>query len=542
MSSPSGSALAAPAAPSPPPAAAEWTARWAAAAAAAALAAALGAVAAARPDLFRLELAPTPLTAAGVAAGLAAAALARRPAAAAVVLAAAVCLNLSEVLVRYHGLPSLLQLFALPLLAAGVLSAGRAGVERLARLPLTGLTLAYLMVVLLSTAWAAEPSLADARVIELAKGFAVFVLAALLASSARRLRAAIWTAVGAGSLLALLGAVQFATGAFDSEFGGLARVKHAQLYGDVFEPRIAGPLGDPNFFAQILVVLVPLALALAWGARRRRGQLLGFAAAAVLAAGAVLTYSRAGALVLAVVLALSLLGRVSRRQAAAAAALVALLVAFAPAGFTRRLATLAEVVPGDGDQVLHPDSSFEKRRLVTAAAWRMFLDHPGLGVGAANYTVQFDRYADLVGSDAREYGDPGEAHFPHSLYLEIAAETGLAGLAAWAAVIAAAFAALVAAHRRFAAAGDPASATLARGLALAVAGYLLSSLFLHGHFQRYLWLLLGLAAAAASLRPEAAPGPARETGEPASPAARGGGGATAAASPAAPAAPAEARP
>ena len=37
-------------------------------------------------------------------------------------------------------------------------------------------------------------------------------------------------------------------------------------------------------------------------------------------------------------------------------------------------------------------------------------------------------------------------------------------------------------------------AGLARGLQLALLGYLLSSVLLHGHFQRYLWLLLAFAA------------------------------------------------
>ncbi len=43
------------------------------------------------------------------------------------------------------------------------------------------------------------------------------------------------------------------------------------------------------------------------------------------------------------------------------------------------------------------------------------------------------------------------------------------------------------------------AAAVAKALELAVIGYLVSSLFLHGHFQRYLWLMFGLAAAFARL-------------------------------------------
>jgi hypothetical protein len=40
------------------------------------------------------------------------------------------------------------------------------------------------------------------------------------------------------------------------------------------------------------------------------------------------------------------------------------------------------------------------------------------------------------------------------------------------------------------------------GHQIALLGYLVS-LFLHGHFQRYLWMLLGLAAALARMAPAA---------------------------------------
>jgi hypothetical protein len=44
-------------------------------------------------------------------------------------------------------------------------------------------------------------------------------------------------------------------------------------------------------------------------------------------------------------------------------------------------------------------------------------------------------------------------------------------------------------------------ASLATGVQLALIGYLVSSLFLHGHFPRYLWLLFGFCAALYRLAP-----------------------------------------
>ncbi|HEX6204003.1 MAG TPA: glycosyltransferase, partial [Thermoanaerobaculia bacterium] len=176
---------------------------------------------------------------------------------------------------------------------------------------------------------------------------------------------------------------------------------------------------------------------------------------------------------------------------------VALSWVLAPEGFARRLTTLREVLPG-GEEVLRPDSSFAKRRLVTAVAWQMFLDAPLLGVGAGNYGSRFTSYADRVGSDARLYEEPGERNFPHNLYLEVAAETGAVGLAAFALIVVAAFASLVGARRRHLARGDPRTAALAEGLGLALVGFLITGLFLHGEFPRYLYLLLGLSAGLAT--------------------------------------------
>ncbi|HSD30054.1 MAG TPA: O-antigen ligase family protein [Vicinamibacteria bacterium] len=471
------------------------------------LAAVLGAWVASHPAVMRLEVGPRGLL--GLAAGLALAAIVLwRPDIGLVLLVAFVYLNLSQVLVRHHRLPSLLQLLAVPLLLGAWARRSRDDLRRVLTAPVTAFLALYLLVAFVSTALARDPALADRRVADVAKALAVFVLAALLASSVAATRRAVATMLAAGAVLGALAVLQVVTGGFAEEYGGLARIKYAQIYGDVFEPRIAGPLGDPNFFAQILVVLVPLALFLAKGEPGPRARALAFGAAFLVSTAAVLTYSRGGALTLACVLLLSaVVLRVPWRKAVLAALLVGIpVLAALPAGFARRLTTLEQITPGGDERVLRPDSSFQKRRLLVAAAWRMFLDHPVLGVGAGNYTALYEPYADEVGSAAREYEDPGEAQYPHSLYLEIAAETGILGLLPFGAALLAAFASLRRARAAFLAAGDEPAAWLTRGFEIALAGYLVSSLFLHGHFSRYLWLLLGLATALAYAAPP--PGPA----------------------------------
>ena len=464
--------------------------------AAAVAAAALGWVVAETPGLAHLEN-PFTLANAGalaLALGLCAALLAR-PGFGLGLLAAFVYLNLSQILVREHGLPSLLQLLAIPIALAAARGEGAGRFRRLPRLALAGLLAAYCGVLLLSTLAAWDRDLADERLFESVKSWAIFALVAVLAATPRRLFQGAWTIVLAGALLGGLGIFQVLTGDFSRQFWGFARVKDAHIWGDVFEKRIAGPLGDPNFFAQILVILVPVGLTLAAESRGLRARGLALVATGLILGGAVLTYSRGGALALGCVLLLTLVSRRIRpRQVGLGLLALVLVLLLTPPEFLRRLGTISQVLPG-GEEVLDPDSSFQERKLYALTAWAMFLDHPLLGVGAGNYTVHFDRYADEVGFSARDYEQPGEVHYPHNLYLEIAAETGLVGLALFTAVAAAAFISLRRARSVLKRRGEIPSADLARAFEIALAGYLVSSVFLHGHFQRYLWLLFGFAAA-----------------------------------------------
>jgi O-antigen ligase len=151
--------------------------------------------------------------------------------------------------------------------------------------------------------------------------------------------------------------------------------------------------------------------------------------------------------------------------------------------------------------MLELDSSVQNRVLLGRVAWHLFLDHPLLGVGAGNYAVHFYEYADEVGSTALDYNDVGGTRYPHSLYLELASETGFLGLITFGTMILLVFGHLRRTEEAFFTAGNELHAALASALALALLAFLISSLFLHGHFQRYLWVLLGLSAALAAAAP-----------------------------------------
>lgn len=448
------------------------------------------------PELVTLEV-DSGLQGVLLLAGAAAAtvALLRAPTIALVSLVVLVAANLSEVLVRYHDLPSLLQLLALPLALTALVYGSRV-LPHLLRSPVIILSGLYCLVVLASTTWAGSTSLADGTFVETARGVAILVLVALLASRTRRLQTASRALVITVAGLCALGVLQGLTGHDWGELAGFGRVKHAQIYGDVFRDRIAGPFGDPNFFAQILLLIVPLAFVLIGRARERARRRLYEAVTAVILGGIFFTYSRGAAVAVGVqaLLALPWLEPRRRRAALIGGAVVAVLLLLLPTGFSTRLATINQLLPGQ-QETLEPDSSFEERRIVTTAAWRMFLDRPVLGAGAGNYTAHFDEYAAEIDSAARDYLETGDdsRHYPHNVYLEVAAETGMVGLVSFLALLLTAF--LTLHDPVFQRPENRDLRPYARAFVLGLAGYLVAALFLHGQFQRPFWLVLGLTAA-----------------------------------------------
>lgn len=411
-------------------------------------------------------------------------------------------LNLSQLLVRFHSLPSVLQFAILPVAAtAWIHRDPRIGMARLGN-SLTVSLFGYTLIVFFSTIRASDQLLADQRCLMLSKALALHCLVVLLARDRRELKWALWAVFGAAALLAGLGVWQVLTGQYGWEWGGLARVKYAQIYDTTFEPRVAGPLGDPNFFAQILLLALPLGL---FASPRKAGRLKRVvicASAMLIGAGIIFSYSRGGALSLGVVLVLWVaLHRHDWSKLILGIAVLLVLLLLVPGGFKRRMTTIPQILPGSGG-VLHPDSSFEKRKLLARAGWRLFETHFILGVGAGNFTTHFDKFADEVGSAARDYDDPAQLHYPHNLYLEIGTETGVPGLMAFSIVLAATFFQLSGARKRLLKAGDQETADLARAMQVSCVGFLVSSIFLHLQYPRYFWLILALVAALSNVAQE----------------------------------------
>ena len=82
----------------------------------------------------------------------------------------------------------------------------------------------------------------------------------VLLKKAPTFRHVIWALLTAGIFLGALSVFQYLTGTFDSSYGGFARAELRGIAGAERGYRLTGPIGDPNFFAQIMIVLIPIAL------------------------------------------------------------------------------------------------------------------------------------------------------------------------------------------------------------------------------------------------------------------------------------------
>lgn len=285
-------------------------------------------------------------------------------------------------------------------------------------------------------------------------------------------------------------------GAEGTGFRGLASEHFEEIDGSSGGLRTAGPQGDPNYFAQFLLVAVILSLASTllvrhWAYRIGVGFLV------LLSLPVMLTsFSRGG--LLGVVVAAWFMRppelKLARAAAVAAAAVVVFVLA-APAGLVERSTQLLSL--GSVDKVAYSDDSgLRGRTSELVAAVEMFKDHPMLGVGLNSYEAHYLEYSAAIGLDSRIVGRAA-----HTLPGETLAEQGMVGGVVWLVVV-------VWLLRRLQHV-PPGNEQLARAWRAAFAGYLTTALFLHDARLTLLWILIGLGLAIATVAPDSHPPPLR---------------------------------
>lgn len=315
-----------------------------------------------------------------------------------------------------------------------------------------------------------------------------------------------WVLILCGAFLASLALYQEMTGA-RTQFGGLAtRATAEDLPLEEYDRsersvvrdanRAAGPELDANRFAQILIVLLPLAWCLMRGENRMAAKVLAGVCASLILGGVLVTYSRTAFLGLVMMLFLMGIIRLAtfRQILGAVMALMLAITVFSP-GYRGRMATLVglEGLVRTTAAEREPDSTQRGRAALMLSAWKTFLERPVFGCGPGQFAAV--HVIDYQGEMYQLRFRRDTLHFrTHSLYLELAAETGVIGFTAFMAIVIVTLRRLAVARRK-GRTGDRFVGDAAGALMVAIGAYLTTGLFSHMTYQRYYWLLLGLAGA-----------------------------------------------
>jgi hypothetical protein len=167
---------------------------------------------------------------------------------------------LTDVLVNTHGLPSItkpvIALLFLLLLARWFLRSEQpAG----GGIPLL-LLLSYGLLTSLSLLYAVDIDSTAEDISELVKNAAIAIVITLYLKQGDSLRRVTYSVLVGGFFLGTISTYQYLTGTFDNEYWGFGLAEIQDIVEDMQSYRIGGPIGDPNFYGQLLLFVVPLAV------------------------------------------------------------------------------------------------------------------------------------------------------------------------------------------------------------------------------------------------------------------------------------------
>jgi putative inorganic carbon (hco3(-)) transporter len=440
------------------------------------------------------------LVVAGASALMLAVAMVLRPDVATLTTVAILYSNAAVVAVRFHGVPFFVGAFV-PLLLVVPLARDLV-VRRLPVVapPMLGWMVVLLVIYLVSALFSNDTQVSwDTVVIFLVEGFGLYFLLINVIRTPEMLRLTTWVLLASGALVSLPAIHQVLTSNYDSNYFGFAQADSAirtgvtTLTGDVLQPRMAGPIGETNRFAQVMLMLVPLGLFRVIGETSTALRVLAGAMTVAVTLGVVLSFSRGGAVGLVVlVLALMVLRMVRLRYVLISTLVLAVILVSLPQYFDRVTSLLAASGLGADSTTTVVDNSLLSRATETLAAALVMVDHPVLGVGPGMFPAYYEEYAQVVGILIRNDVE----RQAHNLYLGIGAEIGIAGLVVFL-IIAFLTMRMLLQARRASLFRRPDLERLATPYLLALLTYYVTGMFLHLSFARFYWLMLAVAGAAA---------------------------------------------
>jgi O-antigen ligase len=417
-------------------------------------------------------------------------------------------IDVAGVLTESHGAPAIVGAGVILVLGIPLIAAMRRA--RLTVPTTMVIMLAYLLVQILSavlTGDARQPFELEIRQF-LVEGIFLFFALVNTIRTTDVLRKVLWAIALGGAFLGLVTVHQWATGSWSQPYKGFAQLPLDYLSGYASSPRSNGPVGDPNYFAQIMLIPVAVIPFMLRNERTRIARIALLGSLALCFAAILLTYSRGAGFALLLVLIAAIVMREVKVRTLVITGLTATVVLMTIPAYRDRLAsvtTVGKATEAAGTQDA-ADISIRGRATEMRAAAAAFQDHPLTGVGPGMFPSRYQEYAQRIGLEVHEsvrFGQ-GKGEVPereaHNLVLGLLADVGILGLTCFVAALSVTFVGLVRARRR----AGPVLRNLLTGLVVALIAYIGAGLCLSFAFERYYWMLLGLCASGVLLAESAA--------------------------------------
>jgi len=315
------------------------------------------------------------------------------------------------------------------------------------------------------------------------KDSVLFLSVVILCRATHRTLLVVRVIVAVVGALAALSIIQQYVFHNSTTFGGFSNVPLVADIGGA-TARHSGPEGDVNFWGRTLVLFLPFALTLWATHSRQRIKWFWLAMGGAMLGGVYLTGSRGSmiSVVPAVVVWFLVAGR-KYRKLLGLVILVLASSALLP-GVSSRISSLTELT--NHTIASETDPSLVGRIAAQEIAAAMFTDHPVTGVGVGNFTKIEPSY---YGRSA--IGVPSQAFAPHNLYLQLAAEEGMIGLAAWTLFFGGAL--FLCIRSMLGTDDDAPERLLGAGIVAGLAAWAFASIFLHVVDLRNLFIVIAFA-------------------------------------------------
>jgi len=365
---------------------------------------------------------------------------------------------------------------------------------------------AYILAVVASYFVAGDQDRAMSYILDLAKDVAIGICIYITLNSKEKWKSGINVLLFAVTFASILGVLHTLMGSSPT-FWGLAQESAFGQTGDSGDLRYGGPIAESNIWGQVLVSILPIALYRIARAHTSLSKFLAVSSSLFILLAMLFTESRGAFLALVLVLIFIAIDlRIKSTSLLAVASIGLIFLLLVPSRYTERIKSLNIFFQPNQEYGLAQDESVEGRREKMLVGLAMFRDNPFLGVGFANYSDNYWSYAGNLGLEAATKNVNSETteREPHSLYIEIMAETGIFGIASFLAFLGTLLYGLYQTRYKINANQknpDPDWPAWISSLMMSIFTFLVAGFFLHGIGFRFIWVLSGLAMAAIHLAP-----------------------------------------